>query len=477
MLGMINLSGFHFLRRLTMAALLASGMAGTGRAQTSPSLPVIPPAPAVISNVAPLPVEAAPADQPVPLPLPAAPVKKKKVAKPAPPRETALSNDPSPTLQADTFFSTAKASEHYGAIADAGGWPEIPGPLKPGAQGSEVTMLRLRLAIEGDLKASPGADADQWTPDLTEAVRHFQDRLGLRQTGIVTGATLRELNVPASARYQQLLASAQRISMLKFPFGERYVVVNLPSASVEAVENGTVVHNYIAVVGDTGHPSPEVTARIIAVNLNPTWTVPTSIIKNEIIPQMRKNPDYLTKARIRIFNGKNEEIDPRQINWNSERATQFTLRQDSGIGNSLGNIRIQMPNDLAVYMHDTPAKSLFAADYRFFSHGCVRVQGVYDLAQWLLEGTPATDAAAWDAYALKAAIATEARQDIKLASPVPVAWVYLTGWANRDGIVHFRPDVYGLDTAPPAAEFIANGANPDAPGFVSVTTLKPISQP
>ena len=211
--------------------------------------------------------------------------------------------------------------------------------------------------------------------------------MGLRQTGIVAGATLKALNVPASVRALELAASARRLADLTFPFGERYVVVNLPATAVEAVENGAVVHRYAAIVGDVDHPSPQIAAHVAAINLNPTWTVPVSIIKKEIIPRMQRDPGYLAREKIRILDASGAEVDPKRIDWSTERAVNYTLRQDSGAGNSLGAIRIDMPNKLAVYMHDTPSKRLFGADYRFLSHGCVRVQGVYDLAAWLLEGT------------------------------------------------------------------------------------------
>lgn len=419
---------------------------------SKPADPVVPVAPPAVS----------PGDQPVPATLPPV-VKKKKVAKPAPPREAALSEDPTPTLQPETFFATAKASEHYSAIVDAGGWPVVAGPLHVGAKGKAVLDLRNRLKIEGDLPEDANLTEEKWTPELTVAVKHMQARYGLRQTGAVAGATLREMNVPAVVRFKQLASSAQRLAGLNFSFGDRYVVVNLPSASVEAIENGVVAHRYVAVVGDVDHRSPETTARIVAVNLNPTWTLPTSIIKNEIIPKMQKNPNYLTRAKIRIIDGHGQEVDPRHVNWNSERATLFTLRQDSGVGNALGSIRIQMPNKDAVYMHDTPSKALFAADYRFASHGCVRVQGVYDLAEWLLNGTGGSPSGTWDVAALKSVVATQERTDVKMPKAVPVAWVYLTGWANGDGVAQFRPDVYGLDSV------IVEPAAPAAP---NTTTTK-----
>jgi murein L,D-transpeptidase YcbB/YkuD len=417
--------------------------AGVPAAQALPGEAAPPPAPAATPSSAPIPVVAAPA-------------KPKKVA-PPPPLETALSTDPTPTLTPDTAALTAKAADRYAAIDAAGGWPTDIAPLNSHSKGPAVADLRRRLAIEGDLDraAAEGLPSLAWDANLTAAVKRFQARMGLRQTGIIAGATLKALDVPASVRALELAASARRIADLTFPFGERYVVVNLPSTSVEAVEAGAVVHRYAAIVGDVDHPSPQIAAHVAAINLNPTWTVPVSIIKKEIIPRMQRDPGYLARERIRILDASGAEVDPKRIDWSTERAVNYTLRQDSGAGNSLGSIRIDMPNKLAVYMHDTPSKRLFGADYRFLSHGCVRVQGVYDLAAWLLEGTSGGPAGVWDKDALLAEIKNGAREDIKLTRSTPVIWVYLTGWANADGAANFRNDVYGLDAAADAAASIA----------------------
>ena len=258
--------------------------------------------------------------------------------------------------------------------------------------------------------------------------------------------------MPARTRFTELASSAQRLAGRQFNFGDRYVVVNIPSASVEAVESGRVARRFVAVVGDPDHASPEVDAKVIAVNLNPTWTVPTSIIKNEIIPKMQKDPGYLSRQKIRILDGAGNTVNPSSVDWTSQRATNYILRQDSGTGNSLGSIRINMPNKFSVYMHDTPSKRLFGGDYRFLSHGCVRVQGVYDLASWLLEGTGGSPSGTWDKNAIEAQIATGDHQEVKLTKSVPVAWVYLTGWANAEGAVQFRDDVYGIDTVGAGAQ-------------------------
>ena len=454
-------------RCLGTLALVALGLAGPAMAQslTSPapiaSQPIVPvpklPDPVLAPPAAAaIPGAVAPVSNAVAQPVPqladpnapavalAKPKPKKKVAPPAPPREMAVADDPVPSFQPETFFTTAKASEQYAAIADAGGWPRIPSALPQGAKGKAVVLLRQRLSIEGDLDAA-NADGDIWDPALTAAVQRFQFRNGLRQTGNVTGATLRAINIPAATRFRQLASSAQRLAGVNFAFGPRYVVVNIPSTVVEAVENGRVAHHYVAIVGDVDHRSPEVEAKVSAINLNPTWTVPTSIIKNEIIPKMRRDPGYLARAKIRILDNQNNVIDPASVDWSGERAVNYTLRQDSGLGNSLGSIRIQMTNKFSVYMHDTPSKRLFGADYRFLSHGCVRVLGVYDLASWLLEGTGGSPSGSWSREAIIAKISTAAREDIRLAQSVPVIWVYMTGWASADGTVHFRDDVYQVD--------------------------------
>ncbi len=403
----------------------------------SPGLTPAPSAPAPTAPAAQAPAAGDAAGFPAPQPV--TQLKPKAKPKPKPPiREWALSDDPTPSFQPETFFTTAKASERYAKIMDAGGWPKIPGNVGPQTKGPAVAALRRRLEIEGDPAESvpPG---DSWDPQLTAAVKHYQARNGLRQTGAVSGATLRAINTPASVRFKQLASSSQRLAGVEFPFGDRYVVVNIPSAAVEAIENGHVVKRYVAVVGDVDHRSPEVTAKITAVNLNPTWTLPTSIIKNEIIPKMQRDPGYLARSRIKILDNHGAVIDPRSINWSSERAANYTLRQDSGTHNALGSIRIQMNNKYAVYMHDTPSKGFFNRDYRFLSHGCVRVQGVYDLAAWLLEGS-----GSWDRTSLMAQIGRD-RQDLRLAKPTPVVWVYMTGWASADGTVHFADDVYQVD--------------------------------
>ncbi|KAA2236329.1 L,D-transpeptidase family protein [Salinarimonas soli] len=361
-----------------------------------------------------------------------------------------LSQDPRPAFTADTYLATLRAAEAYRGIAEAGGWPVLPaGPaMKAGDRGPGVAALKARLAASDDLPlaALPG---DVFDSRIVEAVQRFQSRHGLPESGLVAARTLAALNVPADIRARQLAGSARRIAESKFPFGERYVVVNIPSATVEAVERGEVARRYVAVVGKRERASPTIEARIQNVNFNPTWTLPVSIVKKDIVPRQRKDPGHLAKMHIRILDGYNREIDPATLDWSTDAPLRYTFRQDPGTSNSLGQVRIDMPNKLAVYMHDTPSKGLFARDDRFHSSGCVRVADVRAFTEWLLQGTPNPDAPGgptpWTAGDIDAAIAAGVRRDVRLTRHVPVAWVYLTGYATADGTVHFRDDVYGLD--------------------------------
>lgn len=406
--------------------------------------------------------------QPSPAPHPAQPTS----TKPAPTRPNAataearsaaaLALSDQPILDEGTAERIRQAALSYSDIAVRGGWPLIPADAKFtfGVQGPHDDLLRRRLIISGDLETdAPGAPFDD---ALAAAVRRFQSRHGLAPTGGVTPRTLAALNVPVARRIQQLEASLERLTNMSFGFGPRYVVVNIPATYAEAVENDKVVRRYRVIVGKTEKPSPTLTAEITEVNLNPTWTVPQSIVKNEIAAHMRKDPGYLARMHMQLLDARDAALDPQQVDWSSAHAGNFTVRQESGSWNALGSVRIDMPNPYSVYMHDTNQKSLFADDYRFDSHGCARVDNVRDLAAWLLKDLPH-----WSRAEIDLVIASGQREDIRLPKHVPVAWIYLTGWMTRDQVVQFRNDVYDQDaqlleaTAEEAAFF--NQVNEHAP--------------
>ncbi|PZU85436.1 MAG: murein L,D-transpeptidase [Chelatococcus sp.] len=347
-----------------------------------------------------------------------------------------------PSYGPNTYDRTLEALIAYEDIAARGGWVPLPGSvsaLKPDSQGPDVVALKKRLLLSGDLAAAdlPG---DVYDNAVVEAVKRFQLRHGLSDLGTVGRLTLKAMNVPVETRLNQLTATLERLKGNGFSFAERYVVVNIPGASVEAIENGAVQRRHKAVVGRPDRPSPVLQANITSVNLNPYWTVPTSIVKADIIPHMRQDPGFVAKSNMKLLGAENREIEPASVNWATLKSPYFTVRQEPGPTNSLGQMKIDMPNSEAVYLHDTPKKSLFRNDVRFNSSGCARVEGVRELGAWLLEGTE------WTMPAIEAEIEKGERKNIALKKPVPVAWVYLTGWQGADGMVQFREDIYGLDT-------------------------------
>src|SRR3954469_7131539 len=194
---------------------------------------------------------------------------------------------------------------------------------------------------------------------VVEAVKRFQARHGLAATGALTPRTMSELNVPVQNRIKQLEASLERLNNMSFAFGQRYVVVNIPAAFAEAVENDTVERRYRVIVGKTEKPSPTLTADITSVNLNPTWTVPSSIAKSEISAHMRKDPGYLSRMHMEVLGANDAPIDPRSVDWSGTHTPNFTVRQQSGTCNALGAVKIDMPNSYSVYMHDTNQRNLF----------------------------------------------------------------------------------------------------------------------
>jgi L,D-transpeptidase YcbB len=351
----------------------------------------------------------------------------------------ALSHEP--TFDEGTAQRIKDAALSYSDIAVRGGWPAIPPDAKfaLGVEGPNDELLRKRLIISGDLAADKTTGVFDET--LADAVKRFQARHGLATTGMVTPRTLAALNVPVQQRLRQLEASLERLEAVNFGFGPRYVVVNIPAAFAEAVENDQVVRRYRVIVGKTEKPSPTLTAEITGVVLNPTWTVPSSIAKTEISAHMRKDPDYLARMHMEVLDAHDTPIDPRAVDWSGAHVPNFTVRQQEGSWNALGAVKIDMPNSYSVYMHDTNQRSLFSDDYRFDSHGCARVDNVRDLAAWLLQ----QELPQWNRAAIDAEIASGQHHEVALPKKVPVAWVYLTAWMTKDQTVQFRNDIYNQD--------------------------------
>jgi murein L,D-transpeptidase YcbB/YkuD len=334
------------------------------------------------------------------------------------------------------------AMMQYQQIVSNGGWQPVPQTQKPlelGAVDSTVQNLRQRLMISGDLPQSAGMSPN-FDSYVDGAVRRFQARHGLPADGVVGEFSLKAMNIPAQTRLGQLHTNMVRIQTMSGDLGQRYVVVNIPAASIEAVEANRVVLRNTAIVGSISRQSPTLNSKIYEVILNPYWTAPRSIIQKDIMPIMRKDPTYLERNAIRLIDGSGNEIAPSTIDWSAEKAPNLTFRQDPGKINAMSSTKINFHNTHAVYMHDTPQQGLFNKLMRFESSGCVRVQNVRDLTTWLLR-----DTAAWNRQEIERVIATRQNNPIRLNQEVPVFFVYISAWSTKDSVVQFRDDIYQLD--------------------------------
>jgi murein L,D-transpeptidase YcbB/YkuD len=359
----------------------------------------------------------------------------------AAPAQMQVQRSSTPILSPQTTAATEQMVERYRDIVARGGWRPVSGAdrLRVGSKGPAVAALRARLAVTGDIDANSG-NSGVYDSYVAAAVKRFQARHGLSQTGAMSMTTQQAMNVAADVRLKQLEINAVRLRSYSGNLGNRFVITNIPAALVQTVENGQVVTLHAAGVGKIDRQSPIMNAKAVEINFNPTWTVPASIVKKDLIPKMQKDPNYLTDNKIRILSGSGE-ISPKQINWFSDEGTRYTYRQDSGADfNSMGIVRINIPNPHGVFMHDTNTKGVFGDDFRFISSGCVRVQNVREYITWLLKETPG-----WGREQVEQAIESGKRIDARMTSPVPVYWTYITAWSTPDGLVQFRDDIYKRD--------------------------------
>ena len=357
-----------------------------------------------------------------------------------------LRPDAMPMRSDEMIAAIDAAIAKYQQIADNGGWPVVPPGrmMREGEDDDRVPLLRRRLRMSGDLASRQDAyNSSTFDSELTDAVRRYQRRNGLRPTGRVERSTYPALNMTVDERIAQLRMNLGRIrELMATPTEERYVLVNVPAFQLEAVEKYEVQQRHRVIVGRTERQTPSVKATIRALNFFPYWRVPESVAHLDLIPRLMKEPEYLQNEKIRVLDpAGNREVDPQTVDWNSPEAKKLKFRQDPGPQNALGLVRIDMPNEHTVYMHDTPMKPLFKQRSRAFSAGCVRVEGVFDLVDWL-----ARYEQGWTEPGRAQSI-VEAGQavDVNLTRPVPVHFVYITAWAERDGDVEFRPDIYGRD--------------------------------
>ncbi len=348
----------------------------------------------------------------------------------------------------------------YRGLRKSGGWTSVPhGPLiEPGGTDDRIPAVRERLRTTGDY--ADGAAGPTYDDGLVAAVAAFQVRHGLSADGIIGRQTISAMNVPVEARIEQIILNMERWRWLPRALEPDHIAVNIAAAHLDLVEDGKPTLSMRVIVGTPKHKTPSFRASIGSVTLNPVWNVPYSIASNEILPALKRHPDYLVANRLRIVNafpsGSPQE-EGLGIDWSRYDHFPYQLRQMSGPENSLGRIKFNMPNGNSVFLHDTPSRQLFDTARRTYSHGCVRLAQPLLLASRIM-GRPETTQ-----EMLQNLIDTGVTDSLRLAKAWPVYLFYFTAWIDDAGSVQFRDDVYGYDELLSAAIRRADGAKAAPP--------------
>ena len=355
-----------------------------------------------------------------------------------------------PTIAADNLGPLRAAIARYEDIVRRGGWQPIPDvrryegkALQPGQRDAAVALVSARLMLSGDLDEGHASAQGSFDGTLERGVKRFQATNGLAPTGLVDERTAAAMNVPADVRLKQLKINLGRIGELAASRPRKYVIVNIPAAHVEAVENGVVVSRHTGVVGKTERQTPLLRSMITNLNFNPIWTLPPTVVTKDLIPKgidmQKRNENVLAKFGIDAYDATGRKVDTAKINWASATPQALSYRQQPGKENPLGFLKINFDSANSVYMHDTPSENLFGRNVRAASSGCVRVANIDLLATWLLAPQ------GWTAERVQQMRAAGTRLDVTLKQAVPLNFVYITAWATPDGVVQFRRDLYQKD--------------------------------
>ena len=336
-----------------------------------------------------------------------------------------------------------KALAEYRAIEAQGGWPQVaPGPtLKPGMPDERIAVIRERLLVTGDLLDASSSNPTVYDEKLEEAVIRFQKRHVLDVDGVVGKATLAAMNVPVADRIDQIRVNMERARWVYRNLPDEFIVTDIAGFHTAIIKNRKVIWESAVQVGKPYRETPVFQDTMKYIVFNPTWTVPPTILEQDILPKLRKDPEYLRKKNMRVIDSKGKNVDPATIDWanTTRRNFPYMIRQDPGPKNALGRIKFMFPNKHAVYLHDTPHKSGFKRAERTFSSGCIRVEKPFELAEILLN-----DPDNWSQEDIRKAIESKQTKSVRLKKQIPVYLLYWTV-GSRDGMFYFKPDVYSRD--------------------------------
>ena len=340
------------------------------------------------------------------------------------------------------YVALQEAYVDLGGQKEKGGWPTVPaGVYKRGEAHPSVVTLRQRLTAGGQLTGDAATNnSPVFDPAAETAVGAFQELHGIKATGAVDNVTLAAMNVPIDERLTQVALNMERWRWMPDDLGAQHFLVNIPYFHLLARENGKAVMDIRVVVGKRGNETPIFSDQMETVVFSPYWNIPDSIKQGETAPAVAKDPSYLERNNIEILRG-SKPVDVGSIDWDDPaELRQLAFRQRPGANNALGHVKFLFPNDYDVYLHDTPADSLFQRSGRAFSHGCVRVEEPEKLANYILR-----DHSEWDGDKIVSAMHSGDEQHVKLKKTIPVHIAYFTAWVDDKGGLHFQPDIYGYD--------------------------------
>lgn len=361
-----------------------------------------------------------------------------------------LANAVSSLAPDDSAYGQLKAQlKRHRAIAATAGWPETPsGPtIRPGSTDPRVEVLAARLASSGDLVAGSRAEAGSYGPVLQQAVRRFQARHGLEVDGLVGKATLRALNVPVEQRIDQIRVNLERMRWRLDGKADDRILVNIAGFRMTVIRDGKVLLSKKVIVGDTEDQTPRFRTELRHIVFNPTWTVPHSIASEELLLDIKNDLGFLARGKYELFDRDGNLVAASTVDWNAINVNNFpfTIVQQPGPANQLGQVKFMIPNEYSVCMHDTPSRHLFAAAARGFSHGCIRVHEPLALAELLLRDQ------GWTRPQIDAEIESGRTRTIALEEPLPVVVLYRSAEVSEQGVMHFYDDIYERDAAVLAA--------------------------
>lgn len=312
--------------------------------------------------------------------------------------------------------------------------------IKVGDSHNAIPVIRERLQFWGYLKPYEFSDSKQYDSTLFETVKSFQDKNGMEPDGAIGKNTAAGLNASPSALMDKAAVNMERLRWLPDTIREaEFILVNIANYQLDYVKKLDTLFSAKVIVGKRYHESPIFSAPMSYIVFSPYWNIPPSIAKSEIIPAVRKNPNYLNQKNMEVVTGSGKIVDPSTINWSS-KSFPYMIRQKPGGSNSLGLVKFMFPNSHSVYIHDTPSRSLFEREDRAMSHGCIRIQNPAKFAEILLGDDPA-----WTPEKIDQAMHQGKEQIVSLPRKIPVVLVYLTFWADSKGQPHFRQDIYSRD--------------------------------